>query len=120
MKEVCNNIDGNINPSHNTDIIDDSDDYNIPGWKKSQHFLKENPNVLIETGKDGTGNILQLENFVYCKEKYAKYQKIVQTKINALEETSQLSEETLALLEARYSTNQAFLDKVFGKDKCKA
>jgi hypothetical protein len=49
-----------------------------------------------------------------------KYQKIVQTKINALEETSQLSEETLALLEARYSTNQAFLDKVFGKDKCKA
>jgi len=52
-------------------IIDDSDDYNIPGWKKSQHFLKENPNVSIETGKDGTGDILQLENFVYCKEKYA-------------------------------------------------
>jgi 23S rRNA U2552 (ribose-2'-O)-methylase RlmE/FtsJ len=52
-------------------IIDDSEDYNIPGWKKSQHFLKENPNVFIETGKDGTGNILHLENFVYCKEKYA-------------------------------------------------
>jgi 23S rRNA U2552 (ribose-2'-O)-methylase RlmE/FtsJ len=49
----------------------DTDDYNIPGWKKSQQFLKENPNVFIENGVDGTGNILNLANFVYCKEKYA-------------------------------------------------
>ena len=47
------------------------DDYNIPAWKKSQQFLKENPNVFIENGADGTGNILNIENFVYCKEKYA-------------------------------------------------
>jgi len=49
----------------------DVDDYNIPAWKKSQQFLKENPNVVIENGADGTGNILNIENFVYCKEKYA-------------------------------------------------
>ena len=55
-------------------ILDENaemDDYNIPAWKKSQQFLKENPNVFIENGVDGTGNILNTENFVYCKEKYA-------------------------------------------------
>ena len=55
-------------------ILDENaemDDYNIPAWKKSQQFLKENPNVFIENGADGTGNILNIENFVYCKEKYA-------------------------------------------------
>jgi len=55
-------------------ILDENaemDDYNIPAWKKSQLFLKENPNVVIENGADGTGNILNIENFVYCKEKYA-------------------------------------------------
>jgi 23S rRNA U2552 (ribose-2'-O)-methylase RlmE/FtsJ len=52
-------------------ILDEKEDYNIPAWKKSQQFLKDNPNVFIENGKDKTGNILKLENFVYCKEKYA-------------------------------------------------
>jgi 23S rRNA U2552 (ribose-2'-O)-methylase RlmE/FtsJ len=52
-------------------ILDDKDDFNVPAWKKSQLFLKENPNVFIENGADGTGNILNVENFMYCKEKYA-------------------------------------------------
>jgi len=51
-------------------LLDDKNDNNIPAWKKSQYFLKENPHVFIETGKDHTGNILSIENFVYCKEKY--------------------------------------------------
>lgn len=51
-------------------ILDDKNDINIPAWKKSQQFLRENPNVFIENGADGTGNILNLENFSYCKEKY--------------------------------------------------
>jgi 23S rRNA U2552 (ribose-2'-O)-methylase RlmE/FtsJ len=52
-------------------ILDDLFDPNIPGWKKSQHFLKNNPNVFIESGADNTGNILSVENFKYCNEKYA-------------------------------------------------
>jgi len=52
-------------------ILDENEDYNIPAWKKSYQFLKENPNVFIENGKDKTGNILKIENFAYCKEKYA-------------------------------------------------
>lgn len=52
-------------------IVDDNQDPNIPGWKKTDSFLRQNKNVLIETGSDKTGNILSLENFVYCKETYA-------------------------------------------------
>lgn len=31
----------------------------VPGWKKSQFFLRNNPNVIIENGADGTGNIMK-------------------------------------------------------------
>jgi len=51
-------------------ILDDNNDPNIPAWKKSENFLKHNKNVVIETGRDKTGNILSLENFEYCKNKY--------------------------------------------------
>lgn len=42
---------------------------NPPGWKKINHFLKENQNIFIEGGLDG-GNILSLSNFIYIYEKY--------------------------------------------------
>jgi 23S rRNA U2552 (ribose-2'-O)-methylase RlmE/FtsJ len=45
-------------------------DYNIPAWKKSDIFLRSNPNVILENGKDETGNILSLENFEYVIQKY--------------------------------------------------
>jgi 23S rRNA U2552 (ribose-2'-O)-methylase RlmE/FtsJ len=51
-------------------LVDDVNDPNIPAWKQSDHFLKNNPNVFIETGIDKTGNILSLDNFAYCSEKY--------------------------------------------------
>jgi len=48
-----------------------NNDYNIPGWKKSQHFLQEHRNVVkLENGCDHTGNILSLDNFVYIHEMY--------------------------------------------------
>ena len=43
---------------------------NVPGWKKSQLFLKNNPNVTIENGIDGTGNLMKKENLIYCYKKY--------------------------------------------------
>ncbi len=52
-------------------LLDDKNDPNIPSWKKSEQFLKQNTNVFIETGKDKTGDILSLNNFLYCKDKYA-------------------------------------------------
>jgi 23S rRNA U2552 (ribose-2'-O)-methylase RlmE/FtsJ len=52
-------------------ILDKNYDSNIPAWKKSENFLKQNENVYIESGSDDTGNILSLDNFKYCKENYS-------------------------------------------------
>ena len=51
-------------------ILDEKNDPNIPGWKKSDIFLKQNKNVFIETGVDNTGNILSMDNYIYCRDKY--------------------------------------------------
>jgi 23S rRNA U2552 (ribose-2'-O)-methylase RlmE/FtsJ len=51
-------------------ILDEVNDPNVPGWKKSDAFLKNNENVFVECGADQTGNILSLDNFVDCKQKY--------------------------------------------------
>ena len=46
-------------------------DASCPGWKKSKAFLEANRNrVCIESGADGTGNIISLENFDHCVSKY--------------------------------------------------
>jgi len=52
-------------------LQDVMNDYNIPAWKKSETFLRENPNVMLENGKDGTGNILSLQNFEHVVDKYS-------------------------------------------------
>ena len=51
-------------------LLDDKNDPNIPSWKKSEAFLKQHANVYIEKGKDNTGDILALNNFLSCKEEY--------------------------------------------------
>ena len=43
----------------------------VPAWKKSTRFLRETPQVIIENGSDGSGDILRIENFVHCYHKYA-------------------------------------------------
>ena len=40
----------------------------IPGWDKAQSFLRENPNIKINYGLDGTGNIYKLENIKHFTE----------------------------------------------------
>ena len=42
----------------------------VPGWRRSRAFLANNPNVKIEVGEDGTGNLLHSVNLQKCKEKY--------------------------------------------------
>ena len=45
--------------------------------KKHKTFYRRTRNVYIERGKDGTGDILKLENFVYCKEKYGSSMELI-------------------------------------------
>jgi 23S rRNA U2552 (ribose-2'-O)-methylase RlmE/FtsJ len=52
-------------------LIDDNFDSGVPSWNKSERFLIENAGrVSIETGADGTGNLLSLENFDHCASVY--------------------------------------------------
>lgn len=39
-----------------------SSDKDIPGWNKAGNFLKKNPNISINYGADGTGNIYNIDN----------------------------------------------------------
>lgn len=57
--------------------IQDETDTNVPAWKKSENFLKENPNVYIENGADNTGDILSIANFDYCLQKYGSTMEII-------------------------------------------
>jgi 23S rRNA U2552 (ribose-2'-O)-methylase RlmE/FtsJ len=54
-----------------------NDDPICPGWKKTRAFLENHPNVIIENGADKTGNLISLENFLYCAEKYKNKMDIV-------------------------------------------
>ena len=46
------------------------DDPNIPGWKKSTDFLNAHKNVIIESGINKNGNLLDIDNLKYCYETY--------------------------------------------------
>jgi 23S rRNA U2552 (ribose-2'-O)-methylase RlmE/FtsJ len=54
-----------------------NDDPVCPGWKKTRAFLESHPNVIIENGEDKTGNLISLENFMYCAGKYKNMMDIV-------------------------------------------
>ena len=54
-----------------------NDDPICPGWKKTKTFLDANPNVIIETGEDKTGNLLSIANFKYCASKYKNKMEII-------------------------------------------
>lgn len=42
----------------------------VPGWKKTKNFLEKNPNVFLEYGIDGKGDIMNVNNLVECARKY--------------------------------------------------
>ena len=54
-----------------------NDDPGCPGWKKSNTFLERNPNVHIISGSDGTGDLLKIENYKYCKEHFLNSMDII-------------------------------------------
>jgi 23S rRNA U2552 (ribose-2'-O)-methylase RlmE/FtsJ len=58
-------------------LLDDEFDSNIPAWKKSDNFIRLNPNVKIENGATGTGDILSIENFDYCLSKYGSSMNVI-------------------------------------------
>ena len=45
-------------------------DVDIPGWKKSNDFLKKNKNIILENGPKKNGDLFEIDNLRHC---YAKY-----------------------------------------------
>jgi 23S rRNA U2552 (ribose-2'-O)-methylase RlmE/FtsJ len=70
IEAICNKRNNHTDEYYGMTIIIDETDDNVPAWHKTGHFLIQNPNVTIEYGLDGTGNLLHLHNFEYCVQKY--------------------------------------------------
>jgi hypothetical protein len=49
--------------------------FEVPSWKRSIEFLRENPNVHIMSGADGMGNLYSIDNLRYLAERL-RFQKI--------------------------------------------
>ena len=44
----------------------------VPKWDKSNYYLNNNKNVIIEKGADNTGNLYNIENLMYIYNKVTK------------------------------------------------
>lgn len=47
-----------------------SKDYDVPGWKKSNDFLKKNQNIYLENGPKNNGDLFEVDNLEYCYKHY--------------------------------------------------
>ena len=52
-------------------------DSSIPNWNKCKDVMKKYPNIIVEFGKDGTGDILSPSNLKHCYEKYANKMELI-------------------------------------------
>lgn len=50
-----------------------SGDKEIPSWKKTDNFLKSNPEVKVMTGLDGTGDLYNVDNIKYIVSRLGKH-----------------------------------------------
>ena len=58
-------------------LIDTTNTTEIPSWKKSSVFIRDNPNVIITSGADNTGNLYSLENIKYLQARFGNTMDIV-------------------------------------------
>jgi 23S rRNA U2552 (ribose-2'-O)-methylase RlmE/FtsJ len=67
--EAFVNIRNNPNDTYyGITLLNDNSD--VPGWRKSIDFLKDNQNIILDYGADGTGDLMKSENLQYCRNKY--------------------------------------------------
>ncbi len=101
-------------------VQDSFNDYELALSNYQQEFK----HVLMLSHDELFGSVEEtaekLSDFLELQLSLPSYKKIVGTKINALDETRDLSANTLALLEGRYLEKQAYLDKIFGNGFCVA
>lgn len=77
IEAVCNARACPLDQYYGMTILEDEHDDNVPAWKKSESFLRAHPNVVIESGVDGTGNLLRVANYDHCCAKYGSMMDLV-------------------------------------------
>lgn len=70
IEAICNKRNNPADEYTGMTIVFDATDDNVPAWHKTGYFLSHHPNVNIEYGCDGTGDLLHIDNFEYCVRKY--------------------------------------------------
>ena len=70
IEAICNKRNNMTDEYYGMTIIIDEMDDNVPAWNKTGYFLSQHPNINIEYGIDGTGNLLHINNFEHCVHKY--------------------------------------------------
>jgi hypothetical protein len=68
IESLHNSYKGNVKYSQGMTLR--STTRNIPGWRKTSHFLNKHPTINITYGKDGTGDLLNIENIDNFVEHY--------------------------------------------------
>jgi 23S rRNA U2552 (ribose-2'-O)-methylase RlmE/FtsJ len=69
--EAIVNLRQNIFDDYYGMTLIDKTDTHIPSWKKSYSLMKKNPNIKLEYGEDGTGDLYSYMNLKYCHTKYS-------------------------------------------------
>ncbi len=82
--------------------IENNDDVNVPGWKKTMQFLKMHPQVQIEKGTDNTGNLLCIDNFRHVAAKYKNSMDLV-TADGGFDFTADFNNQELIMLDLLYA-----------------
>ena len=77
IEALCNIRKNTHDIYYGMTIASDANDPNVPGWKKTKNYLQQNKNIYLEYGSDNSGDILNIDNFVYVCEKYGSSMDIV-------------------------------------------
>jgi 23S rRNA U2552 (ribose-2'-O)-methylase RlmE/FtsJ len=77
IEAICNKRNNPDDDYYGMTIIFDEMDDNVPAWHKTGYFLSQHPNVNLEYGADSTGNLLHIQNFEYCVQKYGNTMDLV-------------------------------------------
>lgn len=68
--EALVKVRNNLDDRYYGITLESDSDYSIPGWAKSHYFLKNNKNVIIESGLTKDGDLLKSENLIHYSDLY--------------------------------------------------
>lgn len=68
--EAISYIRNNKNDKYYGMTLINDNNHDVPGWRKTKKFLDAHPNVIIDNGITGDGDLFKIENLNHCYRKY--------------------------------------------------